>query len=69
MRRNWLKARTRERVIVYTTEDQVLDGCLSFCATDGLVLIDTRVRSDNDVHLPGDIYVPREKIRIIQVVR
>lgn len=67
--RRWLKSRVQNRVIVYTTEEQVLDGLLSVVAGDGVVLLDTRVRNDQDVSLQGEVYIPREKVRFVQVVR
>ena len=69
MRRGWLKSQVRNRVIVYTTEEQVLDGVLTLVAADGVVLLDARVRSDSNVALQGEVYVPREKIRFAQVVK
>lgn len=67
MRRNWLKEQTRSRVVVYTTESQVLDGVLHTVARDGIVLLDANVRSDGDVTLAGFVYVPRDKVRVVQV--
>jgi hypothetical protein len=67
MRRNWLKKQLSTRVVVYTTEEQTLDGVLDIVAADGLVLLDTRVRSDGDVTLAGLVYVPRDKVRIVQI--
>jgi len=53
---------------VYTTDEQVLDGLLVTDASDGIVLIDVRVRSDGDVDLQGEIYVPRERVRFVQLL-
>ncbi len=66
--RNWLKRRVRDRAIVYTTDDATFDGLLVTVADDGLVLFDAHIRSDDNVRLAGEIYVPREKVRFIQVV-
>lgn len=67
--RRWLKTKLRNRAVVYTTDDHTLDGWLSDEGTDGIVLTDTYVRSDNDVHLPGDVFIPRDKVRFLQIVR
>jgi len=53
---------------VYTTDEQVLDGLLVTDASDGIVLIDVRVRSDSDIALQGEIYVPRERVRFVQLL-
>ena len=68
MRRRWLRTKERDRAIVYTTDEQVLDGLLVTDASDGIVLIDVRVRSDNDIALQGEIYVPRERVRFVQLL-
>ena len=54
MKRRWLRTKERDRAIVYTTDEQVLDGLLVTDASDGIVLIDVRVRSDNDIALHGE---------------
>lgn len=68
MRRNWLQTRKRDRVIVYTTEGDTLDGLLNEVAPDGLVLWDARVQSDQGVALSGEVFVPKDKVRFVQVV-
>lgn len=68
MRRNWLQTRKHDRVIVYTTENDTLDGLLEAVAADGLVLWDSRVQSDQGVPLGGEVFVPKDKVRFVQVV-
>lgn len=66
--RRWLKRREFDRVVVTTTDNHALDGLLVTVANDGLVLHDATVRSDNDVRLAGEVYVPRERVRFVQVL-
>lgn len=68
MRRNWLKTRIRSRVVVYTIDDQVVEGLMTALAGDGVVLASTVLRSDSDVPLQGDLFIPTAKVRFIQVV-
>lgn len=67
MRRNWLSKHRTRRVVVYTTDEQVYEGVIESVAQDGVVLFDAQVRSDTDVALAGLIFVPREKVRFVQV--
>ena len=67
MRRNWLNGRQHERVVVYTTDHQCLEGLLVTVAKDGLVLYDATIRSDGDVSLAGHIHVARDKVTFVQV--
>ena len=64
-RRGWLDRHTAERVIVHTTEDQTLDGLLREVTRDGLVLA-TVTLVDHAVDVAGDVWVPREKVAMIQ---
>lgn len=67
--RKWLRTKVRKRAIVYTVDEQTLDGWLVEVAGDGLVLNDTHVRTERDVPLPGDVFVPAERVRFVQIVR
>lgn len=68
MRRNWLKTRIRSRVVVYTTDEQAVEGLLTALAGDGVVLAAAILRSDSDVPLQGDLFIPTAKVRFVQVV-
>ncbi len=67
--RRWLKDKVRNRAVVYTLDDQVLEGVLMVAASEGLVLNNTTIRGGTDVPLAGDIFVPRENVRFVQIAR
>lgn len=66
--RNWLTRQTQQRAVIYTTDDVALDGLLVTVAKDGVILFDAHVRTDDNVRLAGEVYIPREKVRFVQVV-
>jgi hypothetical protein len=68
MRRNWLQTRKRDRVIVYTVGGDTHDGLLHEVAHDGLVLWDVRLQSDQGIALGGEVYIPKDQVRFVQVV-
>lgn len=67
--RRWLKDKVRNRAVVYTLDDQVLEGVLSVVADEGVVLNNTVIHDSSDVPLAGDLFVPRENIRFVQIAR
>lgn len=66
--RHWLKRQTQQRAVIYTNDGDAIDGLLVNVARDGAVLFDARVRTDDNVRLAGEVFVPREKVRFVQVV-
>lgn len=67
--RRWLKDKVRNRAVVYTTDDRVLEGVLAVVADEGVVLNNTTIHDSTAVPLAGDVFVPREKIRFVQIAR
>jgi len=67
--RRWLKGKVREHAVVYTTDDKVLEGVLTVVADEGVVLNNTVVHDVKDVPVVGDVFVPRERIRFVQIAR
>lgn len=67
--RRWLKGKVRRHAVVYTTEDKVLEGVLAVVADEGVVLNNTVIHDGQDVPLVGDVFVPRERIRFVQIAR
>lgn len=66
--RNWLKRQVHERAVVYSTDNHSYDGLLSIVARDGVVLFDAHIRTDENVRLAGEVFIPREKVRFVQIV-
>lgn len=67
MRRGWLRRQRTQSVVVYTTDEHTLEGVIERVSPDGVVLFDSQVRSDDDVALAGLVFVPRERIRFVQL--
>lgn len=65
----WLHSRRRRGVVVHTIEGaHTFSGVLAKSASDGLVLIDATL-VDEGGKLQGDVFIPREQVRFIQVIR
>lgn len=63
----WLDGVTSERILVHTVESQTIDGTLLSAGADGLVLVAARfAHTDQPVTFAGDLWVPRDKIRVVQ---
>ena len=69
MRRNWLQGKIRKRVIVYTVDEQAIEGYLMEAGRDGVHLINVQIHAEQDIPLDGDIFVPRENIRMVNIIR
>lgn len=68
--RAWLWRRRARGVVVHTTDDRSMEGLLSEVARDGVVLKGARyLDDDKTVPMSGEIWVPRDKVAFIQVVR
>lgn len=67
--RSWLKDKVRNRAVVYTLDDRVLEGVLAVVADEGIVLNNAVIKDSTDVPLAGDLFVPRETIRFVQIAR
>ena len=67
--RRWLKDKVRNRAVVYTTDDRVLEGLMTDVADEGIVLNDTTIHDGAEVPLTGDVFIPRENIRFVQIAR
>jgi hypothetical protein len=67
--RRWLKDKVRQHAVVYTTEDKVLEGVLFVVSDEGIVLNNTVIHEGKGVPLAGDIFIPRERIRFVQIAR
>lgn len=65
-RRGWLARVRGERVLVHTIHDQTLEGSLVEVLRDGLVLKAPRMIDDAPVAIAGDVFVPREKVALVQ---
>ncbi len=67
--RRWLRRRVATLVRIHTTTDQSIEGLLKVAAADGLVLTSARFLSgEGSVDLPGDTFVPRERVSLVQVL-
>jgi hypothetical protein len=65
----WLNQRMARRVVVHTSDNQSIEGLLTSVAPDGLVL-GAAIYLDSGaepVQLGGDIWVPRNKVALIQI--
>jgi len=67
--RRWLKDKVRKHAVVYTTDDKVLEGVLAVISDEGVVLNNTVIHDAKDIPLVGDVFVPRERIRFVQIAR
>jgi hypothetical protein len=67
--RRWLKDKARKHAVIYTLDDKVLDGVLAVVADEGVVLNNTVIHDATDIPLPGDVFIPRENIRFVQIAR
>jgi hypothetical protein len=67
--RRWLKDKVRNHAVVYTVEDKVLEGVLAAVTDEGIVLNNTIIHDSKDVPLAGDVFIPREQLRFVQIAR
>jgi len=67
--RRWLKDKVRNRAVVYTVDDQVIEGVLAVVADEGVVLNNAVIKDSSDMPLAGDVFVPRQNIRFVQIAR
>jgi hypothetical protein len=63
---SWLDDLEAERLIVITTEGKTFEGNLMAVASDGLILTAAQLRDGEQHPLAGDVFIPREKIRLVQ---
>ncbi len=70
MRRGWLDSKHLHRLIVHTTDDKSVEGCVLRVARDGVVLIQSKfLDGDGQVPLAGEFFIPRDRIAFVQEVR
>ncbi len=68
MRRNWLKSRTAEQVLVHTVDDKSIRGYLEVVARDGLLLRAPVLLLEETEHpLDGELWLPQERIQFVQL--
>jgi len=65
-KRRWIDRALRRRVLVHTSEDQTIDGVLMAATPDGVVLANAKFH-EPDVGFAGEVWVPREKVRFLQL--
>ena len=63
---SWLADLEAERLVVVTTEGKTFEGNLMAVAADGIVLTAAQLRDTDQHPLAGDVWIPREKIRLVQ---
>ncbi len=64
----WLDQSIRARVSVHTVDGDTLDGLLLETDQTGLVLTDaTFVAGGESTELAGDQFIPRDRVRFVQV--
>lgn len=64
--KRWVRQRLGQEIVVHTTEDDSYKGILDAEYTDGLVLRATTRLGAEPVSLPGELFVPRDKVALIQ---
>jgi hypothetical protein len=68
MIRSWLKQKLAVDVVVHTTDSSSIRGLLEDTARDGVVLRAARyLEGGSGVPLGGELFIPREKILMVQV--
>lgn len=71
MAQRWLKKVVRTRIIVHTAFDQTYEGLLAQECRDGIVLKTAELieNGGKKTPLPGEAWIPRESIVLIQLDR
>lgn len=65
--RGWVEKKRRRQLLVHTTTDQTLRGVLLEESPDGLVLAGVEYLGEKALTMAGQVFVPREKIAMIQL--
>lgn len=66
--RHWLRRRRAELVIVHTIDEKSVRGMLRDAAAEGVLLAAPELLlADTTVPLGGELWVPRDNVRFIQL--
>jgi hypothetical protein len=65
-RTGWLESVSGERLLVHTVDNQTIEGVLFAVLRDGLLLKAPRIVDDVTVNVSGEVWVPREKVALVQ---
>ena len=66
----WLRLKTRRKVVVHLTDSNTVEGLLRRSAPDGLVLEAAQYHdTERPVPLSGDVFLPRDRVSFVQVLR
>lgn len=63
----WLDRVVARRVLVHLVTDETIEGLLVTVADDGIVLTGATYLGNVTSSLGGDVWVPRAKIRLVQL--
>jgi hypothetical protein len=65
----WLEGAVRRRLLFHLTDDRSVEGVMTLAAVDGVVLWAAKLKGSPEVDLAGEVFIPREKILLVQTLR